>query len=72
MRRLYTFQEVVTVTDVTETRLRANIHNLGNPLFECNFRLDQHTFNVNARGGCLFRGRGGIGPLFLPPPSQEM
>ena len=43
--------------------MRANIHNLGNPMFECNFHLDQHNFNVNARGGCVFRGRGTIGGL---------
>ena len=63
VRRLYTFQEVVLVTDLVESRLRDAIFNLGHPMYKCNFRLDQHTFNVNARGGALFRGRGGVGGL---------
>ena len=32
-------------------------------MYECNFRLDQHTYNVNVRGGALFRGRATIGGL---------
>ena len=32
-------------------------------MYECNFRLDQQTFNPHARGSALFRGRGGVGKL---------
>ena len=53
--------EVVLVTDLIEACLRENIFNLGHPMYECNFRLDQHTFNVNARVGAPFRGQDVMG-----------
>ena len=65
MHRLYTFQEVVLLTDLVESRMRDMIHKLGHPMYECNFRLDQHTYNVNVRGGALFRGRATIGGLIM-------
>ena len=61
VRRLYTFQEVSTVFDLTRRCMSDNITNLGHGDYECNLRLDTSLFNVNSAGGALYNGRGGWG-----------
>ena len=61
IHRLYTFQEVSTVFELTRSCMSDHIQNLGHNDYECNLRLDTSLFNVNSAGGALYNGRGGWG-----------